>query len=152
MNSSASAPSFTHTSLLARLLFFSARMQSSASVGLSSTSRISTSFTVLSMSSLLYGKSKIHRRAFIDLALRPHSTAKAADDAHDDGEPDADAFEFGYGMQTLEHAKQLIGIPHIEAYASVFNKVNGFTSFDGSAHPNPGRVLGTGELDGVGQQ
>src|SRR5690348_16349147 len=96
MKSSASAPSLTWKTRLARLCLRSARSVSCASSALSSTSRIATSFG-LALSSislpLRARQSEVEGRAPARFALGPHAPAVAVDDALYDGEADAGPLE-----------------------------------------------------------
>src|SRR5579872_5744526 len=106
MNSSASAPSRTTCTLLARLCFLNACSASSSSFGLSSTSRISTPLSVIGRS-LFEGEGK--RRAPVGLGFAPHPAAVAADDPLHDGQAHARAVEVGRAVQPLEDAEQFVG-------------------------------------------
>src|SRR5207248_11524477 len=64
-------------------------------------------------------QSEVERRSLIDGAFRPDAAAVPGDDASDGGETDAGALEVGSGMQSLEHAEQLIRVLHVEAGAVV---------------------------------
>ena len=81
-------------------------MLNSASVGLSSTNRISTLSNSLDMTCLRCGQSKIERRALAELAFSPDPTAMSRDDALYNGKARAVAGEVG-AMQPIEHAEQL---------------------------------------------
>src|SRR6267142_353136 len=120
-NSIASTPSRSRTTLLTRLLLRSARMMSSASASLSSTSKISTA----SKSSTLISSGQCERehRAVIHLAFGPHSSAVPGNHAVDDGKSHSRAAELVGAMQSLEYAKQLPRVFHVEADAVVADGV-----------------------------
>src|SRR3979409_151988 len=116
-NSIASTPSRSRTMWLTRLLLRSARMISSASASLSSTSKISTA----SKSFMLISSRKRERehRAVIHCAFGPHSSAVPGNHAMDDGKSHAGAADLVDAMQSLEYAEQLSRVFHVEADAIV---------------------------------
>src|SRR5580765_1055777 len=87
---------------------------SSASWGLSSTSRI---FGFM----LLFPQSEIERRPLVRLRFRPHAAAMAVHHALHDREADAGAFELLLVVQALEHAEELVRVLHVEADAVVLH-------------------------------
>src|SRR5688572_24277090 len=103
--------------LLARFAAFSALIVSSASSGLSSTSRIS----ICSNSCIVVApwQREVERRAFVRPAFGPHAPAVARDDALHEGEADAGAREVLLIVQSLEDAEKLGGIARVEACAIV---------------------------------
>jgi hypothetical protein len=61
----------------------------------------------------------------------------------------ANAFEFVYAVQTLEHAGQLVYVLHIKTNAVVLPEIEGLFLYDGSAHKNFRYFVGSAELDDV---
>src|SRR5467141_2207467 len=118
--SSACAPSCATTTSLVMLLLLSARSVRATSSGLSSTSRIFPGFTRASRpAGSGPSQGEVERRSLIDHALGPDPAAVPVDDASDGGEADAGALEVGSGMQSLEHAEQLVRVLHVEAGAVI---------------------------------
>src|SRR6266566_6351566 len=93
------------------------------SSGLSSTSRIFPAFTRAS------SQREVKRRALVDGALGPDPAAMSVDDAAHGGEPHPRAFEFGRGVEALEHAEQFVGILHVKACAIVLDHEHAVTVF-----------------------
>src|SRR6266851_9083554 len=120
-NSIASTPSRSRTTLLTRLLLRSARMISSASASLSSTSKISSASK--SSTSISSGQCEREHRAVIHFAFGPHSSAVPCHHAVNDGKSHAGAAELVGAMQSLEYAKQLSRVFHVEADAVVADGV-----------------------------
>src|SRR6266403_4010087 len=73
------------------------------------------------------GQGEIKRGSFVHLSLRPDATAVTLNDALNDGQADAGAFEVLHSMQPLKDAEQLRRITHIEPGPVVANKINGFS-------------------------
>src|SRR6185312_4088308 len=119
--SSASTPSRAWWTLLATLCRRKEWRASSASSGLSSTRRISTSFRM----NLSCADGKEERRADVGSRFRPDLAPVAVDDALDDREPDAGAFELFRAVKALEDAEQLVRITHVEAGAVVTHIIHG---------------------------
>src|SRR5688572_28944874 len=105
MKSSASCPSLTHRSLLARPPLFIARIVSSASIELSSTSSISTCSN--GSMGFLSRQGEIERRPLVGLAIGPYPPPVPRHDALHEGEPHAGARELVGAMQALEHPEKL---------------------------------------------
>src|SRR5581483_2915052 len=122
-NSSASAPSRTRWSLLARFSFFSARTVSSASAGLSSTRRISTASRLM-LSSSLRRQREIEDGAAVDHSLGPHAPSVPLHDPLDDREADAGAFELLGAVEALEDPEELARVPHVETRPVVLDEVD----------------------------
>src|SRR5690606_11631925 len=94
------------------LLFLRARSVSSSSIGLSSTSRITFSFTVATIDSLHLSECKVEGGARVDRSLGPHAPTVAPDDALYRGQTDAGALEFAGAVEALEDAEQLVRVVH----------------------------------------
>src|SRR5690349_15328097 len=148
--SSASCPSCSQTIWLATFCSFRPRIVSSASSGLSSTRRISTSSS--SCMSGLLGQREVERRALVGLAVGPDSPAVAYDDALHQSEPHAGAAEFAFAVQPLEHAKQLRLVARIEACAVVADVVDELLLVADRADLHDGPLPLARILDRVGEQ
>src|SRR2546430_817757 len=108
MNSRASAPSRTRWTLSARFCFRSALSASSASSGLSSTSRISIPVRFMLRSSFR-GKGEIEGGAAVHRPLRPHVPTVPLNDPLHDGETHAGALELVGAVKPLEDLEELVG-------------------------------------------
>src|SRR5579872_4556796 len=102
MNSSASAPSRTTCTQLAIWCVLNACSASFTSLGLSSTSRISTPLSVI-VSPFL--ESEIKRGTFVGFGLGPDAAAVTMHDPLDDGQPDARPVVIFEPVKTLEDAE-----------------------------------------------
>jgi len=71
----------------------------------------------------LVRKSEKERGPAVQLGLGPNSTAMALDDPLHDGESDAGSLILFGRMQSLKHAKQFVGIPHVKADTVVFHEI-----------------------------
>ena len=71
------------------------------------------------------GDRKIECCALIHRRFGPDMPAMLADDAVHRGQPDAGALELLGPMEALEHAKQLVGVFHVEANAVVADEDGG---------------------------
>src|SRR6266487_4373606 len=114
MKSSASAPSRTTWTLLARLECLKACRVSSTSAGLSSTSKISTEplFNRCPSSQCeVEGCSSVHR------GLSPDPSSVAVDGARHDGQPHSGSLVFLSLVHSLEHAEELVRVFHVEPHA-----------------------------------
>src|SRR5712692_563829 len=124
--SSASSPSVTEVIEFARWFLRSARNVSSRSCGLSSTSRISTSFIdqlrFLNFD-LRHRQCEKEHRPFSRLPFRPYPPAVALDDALHDRQPHAAAFDLAIRMQPLKHSEDFFGVPHVEADPMIPNPI-----------------------------
>src|ERR1700719_3950657 len=103
MNSSASAPSRTTWTLLARLWFLKACSASISSLGLSSTSRISMLFSGIDGTSF---KSEGKSGTPVDLDLRPDPAAVTVDDPLHDGQTNASTVVIDRAVQPLKDAEE----------------------------------------------
>src|SRR5512138_1663171 len=123
-------------------------MVNSASRGLSSTSKISTtlSFMVLSC----FRKGKIECCPFIDFTLCPNSSAVALNDSLHDGKTYACPFEFIFTMQALEDPKQLVHIFDVESGAVIADEINIFLIAPFCSHFDDGTFFSGREFDRVG--
>src|SRR5579862_3312541 len=117
MNSSASAPSLTHTRRFERLCRLRARMVISASVVLSSTSRIST--TSSSSIDISCRQREFECRARAWLAFSPNLSAVTQDDPADDCKSDSGSSELFRAVQPLKYPEQLVRVLHVEPGAVV---------------------------------
>jgi len=81
-------------------------------------------------SSLIFWQGEIKDRAFAHSSLSPDPAAVPLDDALHNGEADAGAFVFRAVVQTLEDAKQLVGIALIKPDASILDVIYGFLPLD----------------------
>ena len=70
------------------------------------------------------GQREVKRRAFVRLAFGPDAPAMAGDDAVDDRQADAGAFEIVGAMQALEHAEEFLRVALVEADAVVADEVH----------------------------
>src|SRR5205085_1776020 len=73
--------------------------------------------------SLLFPQREIKRRSAVHAAFGPDLASVALDDLARRRQSNSCAFEFLRGMQTLEHAEELVGISHIKAGAVVGHKI-----------------------------
>src|ERR1700691_5694056 len=159
--SSASAPSRARITRFATWHFFSACSASSASDGVSSTSRISTAS--------VSGRLALRRRRFvgrlrqrsqrekkcssgIHLRFRPDFASVPPNDPLHGDEPNPGSLEILLPMQPLEHSKELIGIARVEPHSVVAYKNRALAVHDPRAHLNHRSRLFSGELHGVRQQ
>src|SRR5258705_9685721 len=106
MKSSASTPSLTHTRLFARFFFLSARIVNSASVGLSSTSRISTLSNPVILPPCWHGKKE--SGAPVQFGFGPDSAPMAGDQPVNDGEPDPGSGKFVVPGHALEYPEEVV--------------------------------------------
>src|SRR2546430_14832356 len=113
--STAWTPSSTTITSFVMLWLLSARIVRATSSGLSSTSRIFPAFTRPPGPPSGPSQREVERRSPIDGSLGPDPAAVPGDDAPDRRETDAGALEFGRGVQSLEHAEQLVHVLHVEA-------------------------------------
>src|SRR5882724_7421984 len=120
MKSRASTPSLTQTRLFARFFFFSARIVSSASVGLSSTSRISTFSNPVILASCRQREKE--GGTFVQLGFGPHPASMAGNQPMNDGKAHPGSGKLLDPVQTLEHAEELVVIAHVEADAVVLDE------------------------------
>src|SRR5437764_7478802 len=91
------------------------------SLGLSSTSRISTASGFIRR---LFAEREVEGRAVTGTGFGPDPAAVAEHDALGDCEPDPGALVFLGAVETLEDAEQTIRILHVEADAVVAHVVD----------------------------
>src|SRR3984957_8349774 len=152
----------------ASLLRRNARTVNSASSGLSSTSRISTS---LDMDDLIIGygvccanlcrsnrtplcdtQREKECRSSVKLRFRPDSPAVLPNDTLHNRQPYSRAFEIAGLMQPLENAKQLARVLHLEARAIVLDEYDALTVLHRLSHLNHRPLLSAGVLHGIRKQ
>src|SRR5580704_1634039 len=159
--SSASAPSRARITRLATVHFFSACSASSASDGLSSTSRISTArvsgrFDLRGLRFVRWLRQRSQREkkgsSGIQLRFGPDFAAVPANDPLHGNQANPRSFEVLLPMQPLEHSKELIGISRIEPHSVVAHKNRQLAIGRPRTHFNHRRRLFSGELHGVRQQ
>src|SRR5262245_40794701 len=105
----------------ARLYLLRVWRVNSASFGLSSTRRISTTFSVMRTVS---AERKVKCRALVEGSLGPHPPAVAVDDALYNRQADARPVVLVSAVQALEHAEEFPNILHIKAHAVVLDKID----------------------------
>src|SRR5919201_778183 len=105
---------------LARLCFRNACRVRSTSSGLSSTSKISTPFSITG--SPLQSKEK--GRTVARPGIGPHPPAVAVDDALDDGQAHPRPLVLLGAVEALEDAEELVGVLHVEPDAVVPDEVH----------------------------
>src|SRR5688572_28056066 len=98
------------------------RMVSSASSGLSSTSRMSTWSN--SSIGILLGQREMEGGAGIGLAVGPDSPTVPRDDLVHQREPDAGAGKVLVAVQALEHAEQSVDVARVESRAVVADEID----------------------------
>src|SRR5262245_42837319 len=102
--------------------FLSARMVSSASRSLSSTSRISTCSNCSICALLRQGEPESGAGA--GAALCPYAAAMAGHDALHQRQADAGSRKLSLVVQALEHAEQLVLVAGVEAGAVVAHRID----------------------------
>src|ERR1035437_8433180 len=147
---SASTPSLTTVTRLARLLSASASSVNSASLGLSSASRICFSSAMVSL--LFAWQREIERSALVDYSLGPDAAAMTGDNALNIGQANPGSLEFLLGMQALKYAKELVGVLHVKAYSVIRNNESDFAVAFPGADLDSGHISLPGEFDSVPQQ
>src|SRR3954463_2000254 len=89
------------------------------------------------------------RRPAADRALRPYPAAVALDDAPDDRQADAGAFEVLVGVHAVKRLEQARAVLHVEARAVIADRER----LVGLAHHGDlGAISLAGELPGIGEQ
>lgn len=88
-------------------------------------------------------------RAAADFAFGPEAAVVSFDDAMDDGEADAGAFEFVGGVEALKDAEEFGGVAHIEAGAVVGDRVDDLGGGLSGGDADGGGVAFGGEFEGV---
>src|SRR5881275_2662556 len=106
MNSSASAPSRTTWTRLARLCVLKACSASLTSLGLSSTSKMTIGAS--GMRDLTGGPSEEKGRSLVGPGIGPDPSTMSVNDSLHDRQPHARSFVVLGAVQTLKHAKQLV--------------------------------------------
>src|SRR3989338_4220748 len=133
-------------------------MTSSASVGLSYTSKMSTAapFSILQLLFFIIciyqGKGKPQCCPFPRLAFRPHASTLFHNETPDDGQPDAGTLEFVHAVQAQEQAEQLVNIGHVETGAIIADGINIFFAISVAIYLNHCQFAFTSELDGIVEQ
>src|SRR4029079_17016564 len=121
MNSRASAPSRTTCTWLARWCVLKACSASFTSLGLSSTSRISTGDSGIRRFETR--ESEEERRPFVRLCVRPDAPSMTMNDPLHDCKPNARPFIFLGPVQPLENAEELVSVLHVKANAVVPDEI-----------------------------
>ena len=96
-------------------------------------------------------QAEIQRSALLGAALRPDSATMAKDDPADDGQADAGTGKFGFRMQALEHAEQLVSIVHVKSHSVVADKVDLLRALLVRPDFDPRRIARSGEFECIGQ-
>src|SRR2546425_11250048 len=148
MNSSASAPSRTTWIRFETLFFRSERRVSSASLGLSSTNRISTGSPAMGIAP----QCEIECRAFVHFCFCPDTAAMPVNDALHNRETDSRSFVLLGAMEPLEDSKEFPHILHVEADSVVFDDIHGLAIVRLGAHFNARLFSRARELEGVGEE
>src|SRR3954467_2291057 len=125
-------PSCATTISFPMRFFRSARIVSSSSLGLSSTSKMvlapSMARLPVDKGRHLDGHARVQGEGeggpLPDLAFGPDLPTVARDDAADGGQADAGAGEFAGGVEALEGPEQLGGVGHVEPGAVVAHEVH----------------------------
>ncbi len=68
--------------------------------------------------------------AAVNLTLGPDPAAMTLDDPLDDRQADPRALKLGLRVQTLEDAKELVSVPHVEAGSIVRHTVDALIPLD----------------------
>src|SRR5258706_12525807 len=131
-----------------------ARIASSASFGLSSTSRISIVIPGENRSAscnsfrarVSVRQAEVERRALTRGAFGPDGSRVTLQHALDNGESHARAAELRVGMQALEDSKQPVTVAHVEAHTVVPHEINRADRVDGRAHGDAWGGLRSREL------
>src|SRR5258705_13092018 len=148
MKSSDLTPSLTHTRFCARFFFLSARIVNSASVGLSSTSRISTLSNPVILPSCWHGKKE--SGAPVQFGFGPDSASMAGDQPMNDGEPDPGSGKFVGSVQALEYPEEFVVETHIKAHPIVLHEKSVLRRHE--PHFDLGRLSCRTVLQGIRQQ
>ena len=98
------------------------------------------------------GQCKIEGGALVQSAFGPDASTVTVEDALNDRQPDAGAGEFLFAMEALEHAKELVGVLHVESCAIVAYGVNDLLRTLLAADTDDRTVALAGELGGVGNK
>src|SRR5947209_5640035 len=149
MKSNASTPSRATWTRLARLCCLRLCSANSRSLGLSSTSRISTVWSGMGRLSF---QRKEKRGAAVGRRLGPDTPAVAVDDALHDREAHSSACIVLGTVQPLEHPKEFVGVAHVEADTVVAHKVGALAALLARTYGDAGHIPVGGKLEGIGQQ
>src|SRR2546427_3247913 len=95
---------------------------------------------------------KVKCRALVHCGLGPDTPPVAVDDALHNSEAHACALILLRAVQPLKDAEEPISITHVEAYAIVFDEVDGLAAKALTAHFNAGALTLTGELDSIREE
>src|SRR5579875_3586327 len=144
--------------LFARLFFRSACRVSSASAGLSSTSRMSLGSMSFHLS--VCGRGTGHGRlqgeekggAALQFRLHANFPAVPVNDALHRSQTDPRALEFFLSMEALKNAEQLIGVFGIKAHAIVTDEESGRIRRAATPHFDDGALARAREFRGIGQK
>src|SRR3989449_4522629 len=120
MNSSASAPSRTRGIRFVTLFFLGARRFTSASLGLSSTNRISTGPPAMGIAP----QREIECRALVHGCFCPDAAAMPVNDALHNRETDSRSFVLLGAMKPLEDSKEFPHVLHVEADSIAFHDIH----------------------------
>src|SRR3990170_8578457 len=145
-------PSRATITSLATLAWRSARMVSSSSSGLSSTSSIVFSAISCLRDRCVRCESEEERGALALRRVPPDAPAMAVDDALHGRQADARPRELLLRMQPLESTEQLVRVRHIEAYPVVANEVGRALAVPQAPDLDARMLRLGGELPGVGDQ
>jgi len=118
-------------------------------LALSSTSKISTMFSIMSSVS---AERKVKRRALVDCRLSPDASTVAVDDTLHNGQAHARAFVLLGAVQSLKHVKEFADVSHIKAHTVVLDKIDAFSSILPAANGDDRHFALTSELKRVGKQ
>src|SRR5262249_9702123 len=92
---------------------------------------------------------KVKRRALVHCGLGPDAPTVAVDEALYKSEAHAGALVFRGAVQPRKDAEAPMSIAQVEAYAIVFDKVDGLVVSALATHLNAGDLTLTGALDSI---
>src|SRR5713226_10653784 len=95
---------------------------------------------------------EVEGRTMVYCAVRPNTSAVAIDNPVYRGESDPCSLEFRLGVQALEWAEQLFGIPHVKTRSVVTNEEHGDSFLLVCPDLDPRRRDLRGKLPGVPKQ
>src|SRR5712691_1110090 len=133
----------------ARLCLLRVWRVNSASFGLSSTRRISTTFSVMSAVS---AERKGKCRTLVESRLGPHPPAVAVDDPLYNRQADARPVVLVGAVQALKHPEEFSNVLHIKAYAVVLDKIDALAIDLVAANFDHRHLPLAGKFEGVGAQ
>src|SRR2546422_4507692 len=148
MKSSASAPSRTTWIRFETLFFLSERRVNSSSLGLSSTSRISTGSPVMGGTP----QGEIECRAFVHFCFCPDAAAMPVNDALHNRETDSCSFIVLGAMEPLEDSKEFPHVLHVEPDSVVFYDIHRLATVRLGAYFDARLFSRARELQGVGEE